>query len=153
MLNILIILITLIIIILFCLCMSNSNTTEPYQNLPEYKNNQIWNPKWVSNYRLYDGNPIQDSKVSSDCYSLNSNQCLKTPNCGLCHNEDNNKIECVPGDDDGPLFKANCKKWIYANYFDRYIYGNKEIYVVDPWSKIYDEQKPGLPTPWARSTV
>ena len=126
---------------------------EMYQNIPEYANNQIWNPKWVSNYRLYDNNPIQNSKISSDCYSLDKNQCLKSPNCGLCHNENNEKFECVPGDDNGPLFKSNCKKWIYVNYFDRYIYGNKEIYVVDPWSKIYSEQLPGLPTPWSRSTV
>jgi hypothetical protein len=62
-------------------------------------------------------------------------------------------MECVPGDEDGPLYKGNCKKWIYANYFDRYIYGDKIISVVDPWSKIYSEQKPGLPTPWARSTI
>ena len=129
------------------------NKGEGYQDLPQYTNNQIWNPKWVSNYRLYDSDPIQDSKITSDCYTLTNDQCIKSPNCGLCHSEYNDKLECVPGDDNGPLFKSNCKKWIYTNYFDRYIYGNKEISVVDPWNIIPNEQKPGLPTPWARSTI
>jgi hypothetical protein len=130
-----------------------NTSNEHYQSIPQYANNQIWNPRWISNFDVYDGISIQDSKITSDCYSLDKNQCLRTSNCGLCHNNYNNKMECVPGDEDGPLFKDNCEKWIYTNNYDRFIYGNKIIDIVDPTTKLCNEQYPGLPTSWARSTI
>ena len=39
--------------------------------------------------------------------------CLNHDNCGMCMN--NNKVKCVTGDNNGPLYTGGCDRWIYFN--------------------------------------
>jgi len=52
------------------------------------------------------------------CKNCNLNtprQCGSCPHCGLCVTE-SGKMECVPGNADGPFFRKDCQKY-YHNYW------------------------------------
>lgn len=151
--------ILIIIIIIYCIFIfknmyDNVNIIK-YEyfsdNIKDYSVNQLWNPKWLSNFNIINNIPQQNYKIAQDCYKLSPNSCIKYPNCGLCINENN--MSCVPGDEDGPLFTYDCSKWFYGNFFDRYIFGDKLYNIVTPWNVIPIEYLPGLPSPNARTTL
>lgn len=51
-----------------------------------------------------------------NCGSNSPNRCGTCPHCGLCETP-NGKLECVPGDVNGPLFKSDC-----INYYHNFWY-------------------------------
>ena len=142
------------LILLFTLFINNSSHTpqhEQFHNLSDYSNNSIWEPVW-------------HGKVTSDCYDKNKKDCLNYSNCGLCYK--NKKLKCVPGDVQGPLFKQNCKKWMYKNYYDRFLYGkifykskspnnddNTVTRISDPWNAFYPGYEIKYPGPVTVSTL
>lgn len=136
--------IIIIILLLIITFLYNKPIYENFNSVP------LWYPNWISNFKLNNGIPVQDSKISNDCYKLSNDQCLVFPNCGLCIND---SIKCVPGDYNGPFFTSNCKKWTYTDYYDKYIFGEKETRTVDPRNITYTKYKLGLPTPIIRSLL
>ena len=98
----------------------------------------LWDPLWVG-------------KKSNDCYSLNNRDCMKYSNCGLC--DQFGRLECVPGDEQGPLFKDNCSQWIHTNYYDRHIFGEKVVTATPSWSQFYPEYELRYPSPTSRATL
>lgn len=89
-----------------------------------------------------------------NCYELKPGQCLKYPNCGLCTDGDHlGSVECVPGDEHGPLFKTGCNRWIYRNFYDRQNFNESTIRSTpsfDRFEKIYDVM---YPSPVSRSAL
>ncbi len=101
----------------------------------------------------YDGawDPLAVGQTSNDCYNLSKRDCMKYSNCGLCMKD--GKMECIPGDEHGALFKEDCEKWIYTNYYDRHIFGEKVVTVSDPWNAFYPEYEARYPSPTSRATL
>ena len=80
--------------------------------------------------------PLAVGKTSLDCYTETTRDCTKYSNCGLCFK--NGKGKCIFGDVNGPFTKANCDGWMYTNYYDRHIFGDKVTTYNVPWSHIYN---------------
>jgi hypothetical protein len=88
-----------------------------------------------------------------DCYNLPPNKCLNYSNCGLCI-KNGHPPKCIPGDEQGPLFKEGCDKWAYGDYYDRNNFAEKVVRVVDPWDKFYPtDYEASYPSPISRSAL
>lgn len=111
---------------------------EKYANLPDYSENVFWDPSWIG-------------KVSNDCYELSKRDCMKYANCGLCRKD--GKYQCIPGDNQGPLFKEGCDKWIHTNYRDRYIFKEKIVTESPPHDYRYLDYEAHYPSPQSRATL
>ena len=118
----------------------NNNYTyyERYSSLPDYSENNEWDPRWVG-------------KRSKDCYELNSSDCMKYSNCGLCIK--NGTQKCIPGDHHGPLFKEGCQRWIHTDYRDRHIFGEKNMTITPPYDYAYPYYEAVYPSPQSRATL
>ena len=133
------IMLLLVAVIVFYWIFNNKNgNKEGFYNVPDYSDNSYWDPDWVG-------------KRSLDCYKHNKRECMKYSNCGLCIKD--GKMQCIPGDVQGPLFKEDCEDWMYNNYYDRYIFGEKVVTVSPPWSKFYPDYEARYPSPHVRSTL
>lgn len=109
----------LIIIIFVILTMFFSgNCIEKYESIAT-DNKNIGESKAVSSWNLLD--PI---KYEGNCYNYTGTKCLKFRNCGLADGK------CVPGDYNGPYFKANSKKWIYRDI------NTQKIKLTKPYNKM-----------------
>lgn len=97
-----------------------------------------WDPLWVGNRSL-------------DCYKLDKRDCMKYSNCGLCVKD--GKMECIPGDTQGPLFKEDCHGWMHTNYYDRYAFGERVTTISPPWSMFYPDYEARYPSPQSRATL
>ena len=137
----------LIVFILLYICTSslfayedNNNIVyyEAYDQLPDYSEHDEWDLKWVG-------------KRSKDCYELTNRDCMKYSNCGLCYRD--GKLNCVPGDEHGPLFKEGCTRWVHTNYRDRHIFGEKDVTISPPHDYAYTDYERWLPSPQSRATL
>ena len=72
-------------------------------------------------------------------------------NCGLCMKD--GKIECIPGDVQGPFFKEDCQGWMHTNYYDRYIFGERVTTITPPWNRFYPDYETKYPSPKSRATL
>ena len=90
-------------------------------------------------------------KRSSDCYKLNSTDCMKYDNCGLCLQD--GKAQCVPGDVHGAFFKETCDGWKFTDSFDRHIFDERVTTITPPWSRFYPEFETKWPSPVSVSTL
>ena len=122
---------------------NNVKTKENYSNelfdtIKEGKDNYSWNQ-------------LRVGPRSTDCYKLKGNNCLKYSNCGLCVKDGN--LQCIPGDEQGPLFKEDCQGWIYTNYYDNSIFNEKVTSITPPWSMFYPEYEGRYPSPISRSAL
>lgn len=97
-----------------------------------------WNPRWLG-------------KRHDDCYKLDERGCMKYSNCGLCVKD--GKKQCVPGDEHGPFFKANCDAWMHTNVYDRHIFKEKVTTYYPPWSHFYPDYEIFYPSPQTRATL
>jgi hypothetical protein len=61
--------------------------------------------------------------------------------------------ECIPGDEQGPLFKEDCQGWIYTNYYDKFIFRDKCTTKTRPWNTFYPEYEARYPSPISRATL
>ena len=95
--------------------------------------------------------PLFVGKDAIDCYKLYPNQCLNYASCGLSLK--NNKLKCIPGDSNGPFFKDDSMGWIHTNVYDGYIFGDKVIRAVPPWSMYYPSYETRYPSPKVASTL
>ncbi len=132
----------LLVAIIIFYCVYNSLTMEGFTGDPHVLGQSThgfqWDPLWVG-------------RTANDCYNLHPDQCMQYSNCGLCQKGAN--IECVPGDEQGPLFKETCEGWGHTNYYDRGIFGETVTTVTPPWSKIYPDYEAWYPSPVARSSL
>lgn len=113
--------------------------TDLFDHLAQGKENNSWNQ-------------LRQGRNAVDCYKLTGRQCMKYSNCGLC--TDNDKVvQCIPGDEQGPLFKENCDLWHYTNYYDRYQFESKVPNTSYPWSKFYPDYETRWPSPVAWRTL
>lgn len=111
------------------------NATEHFE-FPE--GNDQWIPRWEGN-------------TTEDCYSKPVGTCLKYTNCGICLNEQG--PSCIPGDIDGPLFSAQCNRWVYTDYWARHMF-NKSITTNSyPFNHFYQHYEVFYPPPKIVSTL
>lgn len=96
-----------------------------------FTNGFSWNNKWMGRQAL-------------DCYSLPSGECMNYGNCGLCLKD--GVGTCVPGDEQGPLFKDDCQSWAYTNYNDRHVFGEKILTITNPWSTVLPDYETIYPS-------
>lgn len=116
-----------------------NKTTETFAHkTQQYSDNSLWDPVWTG-------------KTANDCYALNKGTCTKYSNCGLCLK--NGDFTCVPGDEQGPLFKDGCVRWMYTNYYDRYPFNKKTTTIVPDWSYFYSDYEIKFPSPVSRSAL
>ena len=143
------VLVILIIFIIIKLFFYNS-TPKEYFNWDRYAGKDS-----VSYYNVPCDHNKQDikwiGKSSLDCYKESKNDCLKFSNCGICHK--NCKLKCIPGDGQGPLFDDSCQNWTFTDYYDNYIFGEKETKTVRPWSHFIPESVCIFPSPIARASL
>ena len=92
----------------------------------------------------YSWNQLRVGERSTDCYKLEGKDCLKYSNCGLCAKD--GKLQCIPGDEQGPLFKEDCQGWIYTNYYDNRIFGEKVTSITQPWNTFYSDYESRYPS-------
>ena len=109
-----------------------------YTRQSEYEHFNRWDPLWEGN-------------TSLDCYKETPRNCMKYSNCGLCYKSGH--AQCMPGDDDGPLFDDQCEYWQYTNYYDKHIFNEKITRLTRPWSHVYGDYEAIFPSPIARSTL
>jgi len=130
-------LILIIIIILFIL---KQYKVEPYNTIPSYSydDNTQWNPGWFG-------------KRNNDCYKLDKRNCMKYSNCGLCVKDGHST--CVPGDIQGPFYTDRCSSWIYTDYYDRHIFGEKVVTETPSWNVLYPEYEQLRSTPKSIATL
>jgi hypothetical protein len=83
-----------------------------------------WEPKWKG-------------LISNDCYTEKPGNCLNYSNCGMCLSD--NKPQCRPGDEQGPFFKEHCSGWMYSNYYDRKIFGEKVTSITPSFGQVYPD--------------
>jgi hypothetical protein len=88
--------------------------------------------------------PSCEGSACSDCYHLSMRDCMKYANCGLCITnsrgiKDAPRIECVPGDPNGPFFKEDCDQWKKTDSYDKYIFDGKEVMISPPTTAFYPE--------------
>ncbi len=114
------------------------STIVPTSPTPDYSENTYWDPSWVG-------------KRSNDCYELSERDCMKYSNCGLCLKD--GKAQCIPGDQQGPLFKESCERWIHTDYRDRYIFGEKVVTVTPPFDYFYPDYEARYPSPQSRASL
>ena len=111
---------------------------ENYSDLPDYSENFLWDQTWMGN-------------TNKDCYKLNKNDCMKYANCGLCTS--GNDAVCVPGDQQGPMFKEGCDQWIHTDYRDRHMFGEKVMTVSPPHDYQYPDYEAWYPSPISRARL
>ena len=128
---ILILLIFLVICFIFLLANDKKNEMGNAEHFQ-------WEPLWVG-------------KTSLDCYNENPRDCMTYSNCGLCHKDE--KKKCLPGDVNGPFFEENCPAWEYTNYYDKYVFGEKDTIVTSSWDRFLPGFEQKFPNPIARSTL
>lgn len=115
-------------------------SNEVFDRIKESANNDDWNQ-------------LRNGQRSVDCYNVPLDKCTKYSNCGICLTN-NNKPECVPGDNEGPLFKETCDKWVHTDYDARHGLAQTITNVVDPWSKYYaHDYEASFPSPTSRSAL
>ena len=95
--------------------------------------------------------PLSVGKRAVDCYTLDNAKCLEYNNCGLCL--DNKNTKCVPGDENGPYFKQNCRGWMHTDNYDRYIFGERVTTITPPWSYMYADYEAIYPHPKVANTL
>lgn len=146
----------LIVLIIICMLLTmyttdNKNVTESevenysnevFDRVNEGKNNDYWDNL---------AHNLEGTKKADDCYKLNQRDCLKYYNCGLCMKD--GVKECIPGDEQGPLFKEDCQGWIYTNYYDKFIFRDKCTTKTRPWNTFYPEYEARYPSPISRATL
>lgn len=145
----------LIIILVFCIiigCLFGLiNKLNKHPNIENYSNEIFDKQKLGENND--DWNQLRNGQRSIDCYNLPLNKCTKYSNCGICLNKDGTS-ECVPGDNEGPLFKDDCDKWIHTDYDARHGLAETITNMVDPWSKYYaHDYEASYPSPISRSAL
>lgn len=107
-----------------------------YYNIPA--DNNRWDTLWKGS-------------TSLDCYKESQRDCMKYSNCGICYK--NGNAQCIPGDDQGPLFDDQCENWSFVDYYDNYIFGEKVTKTVPPWSRFAPDYEIWYPSPRARATL
>lgn len=111
-----------------------------------------YKPEEVENYENNFWDQLGHGPRAENCYSLSNDKCLNYTNCGLCK-RDPQRYECVPGDEQGPFFCLGCDNWVYSNFYDRYIFGQK----ITRSTPSFDRFNPGyealLVDPITRSTL
>lgn len=144
--NILIVIVAIIIIVLIILCYRRTTIKEHYQTdlfdtIKKSKDNNSWDQ--LSNVPRH-----------PDCYKLSNNQCLNYANCGLCKGGDHpNSLECVPGDEHGPLFKTGCGRWIYTNFYDGQNFGTRKVRSTPSFDRFESFYEIMYPSPVSRSAL
>lgn len=78
----------------------------------QIKINKIEGYHLLKYYRNY-------KKYCPDCGYKNKRNCYNCVNCGVCWTPDGNP-ECVPGDRNGPYFRADCNFWKYDKPYNPY---------------------------------
>lgn len=68
-------------------------------------------------------------KYCSSCADLPRNKCNNCINCGYCV-APRGKGECVPGDENGPMFREDCMYYEYNN--PMFMYNNPVVMYNDP---------------------
>lgn len=126
----LIISIILIILVILLFWIYSKNKQEHF-DAELNAEHHLWDPAWVG-------------KKALDCYSLDKRDCMKYSNCGLCLKD--GKMECIPGDEQGPLFKEGCRGWMHTNYYDRNIFGERVTTISPPWSHQYADYEAWFPS-------
>lgn len=111
----------LIILSIFLVYFYNS---ESFSNLDYSSNNNFWNL-------------LDYGKSSSNCYSLDSSNCLNYNNCGLCY--DGYSSKCIPGDYKGPFFHYGCNNWLYKDYIGKKIFDQNYTIRTKPWYHHYSD--------------
>lgn len=91
----------------------------------------------MNNVEGFDWDPLSVGQQSDNCYKQNLNDCLKYSNCGICHQ--GAKLQCKPGNVDGPFFDERCNGWTYTNYYDRHIFKEAVTTTTPSWSKFYPQ--------------
>ena len=117
-------------ILLLCVLLMRINVNQKLEHF-------YWEPRWVG-------------PKSNDCYTEKPENCLKFSNCGICLN---NKNKCIPGDEQGPLFKERCNGWAHSNYYDRHIFGEKVTTITPSLSQFYPDYEYWAPSPTSRSSL
>nr|QBK88562.1 MAG: uncharacterized protein LCMiAC01_02390 [Mimivirus LCMiAC01] len=102
-------------------------------------------------YENFYWSPLHTGPESTDCYKLNKKNCVKYSNCGLCLK--NGRLNCLPGDEQGPFFKEDCMGWFHNNHYDRYHIGEKVLRATPPWNMHYPSYETRYPSPVIRSTL
>jgi hypothetical protein len=92
----------------------------------------------------YSWNQLRVGKRAVDCYRQEGKKCLDYENCGLCIKDGN--ATCMPGDEQGPLFKEGCQGWWYSNYYDNSIFGEKVTTITPPYSMFYSDYESRMPS-------
>lgn len=126
--------------------MLDTESFDVIDHAPDFSAGSYWDPLWMGKSLA---TPLH-GKTSLDCYSESKRDCVTYSNCGLCHSH--GKTECVPGDEQGPLFKEGCNKWQYMNYYDRHIFGDKVERTTRDWSYRYPDFL-FYPSPVSRSAL
>ena len=120
----------------------STQSTQLFKNIKEGKHNNYWDQLGYS---------LPNTKDAIDCYALDEKDCLKNFNCGI-HVKDGNK-QCVPGDVQGPLFSSTADEWIYTNYYDQFIFGDKTTSKTKPWNTFYPDYEAWYPSPTSRAAL
>jgi hypothetical protein len=112
--------------------------------LTKYSAYETFDPSFASKETSWD-HLTSDSNTSLDCYKETPRNCMKYSNCGLCVK--NNNLTCLPGDVQGPYFDEHCENWVYTNYYDRHIFGEKVTTITPAWNKFYPDYEAWYPSP------
>lgn len=141
-----------VLIVILCICRSNSehfsnhNRYVSYSNTPDYSDHSYADQLWTG-------------RLAKDCYDKDVKDCTKYTNCGVCMKD--GQQTCVPGDEEGPMFKGGCDRWGYVNYYDnraytgRYNRDHTNMYTGDysvsrPWDHFYPDYEYWAPMPTGR---
>jgi len=101
-----VIIIIVVIILILCILVTKNN-----KNIEKF----IPFNKYVTYDNIYPYFTYQTSDVyCRDCGAQNIKDCTDCPDCGICI-DSRNKASCVNGNKYRPLFREDCKHWIY-NY-------------------------------------
>lgn len=128
----------LLTIILICLVISLVNALFGRHDTQPLAEHFQWDPLW-------------EGPDSVDCYAQSTDTCLNYSGCGLCKN--NTCLQCVPGDINGPFFKEGCNQWIYTNYYDDNVFGEKVTSITPSWDRIQPDYQQPTPDPKVSFTL
>ena len=56
---------------------------------------------------------LEGFRFCANCGYYNPMSCLNCVNCGICHTPAGS-AQCLPGDQNGPYFRADCVDWNYG---------------------------------------
>ena len=133
------IIVILIVLILLSMFIKRKEGYSPMPSEHDFSARDVWDLLWLGD-------------INVDCYSLDKDTCNNYSNCGLCMKD--GQFKCLPGDNKGPLFKEKCYRWLYTDYQERDIFGEKSTRIKTPddyfYPKHYDTR---WPSPISVSTL